>query len=237
MAAKPLRAEHTSDTRAALLEAGRALFAERGYADTATEEVVVRARVTRGALYHHFRNKEDLFRAVIEQVNQDLVDRLMGPGRKAGDVGGDLWEVMCEGYQAYLDACLDPGFQRIVLVDGPAVLGQHEWAEIAERHGLGITRAWLSEVMDRGLVDRLPLDALARLLGAIITEAGVFVAHADSARQARSDAGRVVDAVLQGLRTQPASGAGSRSTGSASGVKPRPTGVASGSRLRGRHPS
>ena len=110
-------------TRDALVAAGLELFTARGYSAVGTEEIVERARVTRGALYHHFEDKRDLFRAVHERVEVDLVERI------AGQMEGvsDPWEVMVTGTRAFLDACDEPAVNQIALGDAPAVLGWREW--------------------------------------------------------------------------------------------------------------
>src|SRR5207247_3458166 len=113
-----LKAEHAEATRDALIASARRLFARRGYADVPIEEIVRRARVTRGALYHHFRDKADLFRAVFESAQQDLAKQLHAAAMAQPDPARHL-EV---GSHAFLDACTKPDVQRIVLLDGPAVL-------------------------------------------------------------------------------------------------------------------
>src|SRR5918994_604822 len=133
-------------TRQALIDAGRQLFSARGYARVATEEIVERAKVTRGALYHHFRDKRDLFRAVFESVEQDLI------GRIAASMDGvtDSWDVLRTGLRAMLDACNEPAVKQIGLVDAPAVLGWREWRGGGGRHGPGLLRAALGAEMDAG---------------------------------------------------------------------------------------
>jgi AcrR family transcriptional regulator len=123
------REQRTEATRAQLLGAARALFSERGYSAVGTEEIVARAGVTRGALYHHFADKKDLFRAVHEQIEQELVASI---GAKMGAVD-DPWELMLTGTRAFLDACLDPAIIRISLLDAPVVLGWQEWSPLGSR--------------------------------------------------------------------------------------------------------
>src|SRR5690349_22460513 len=106
-------------TRDELIDAALELFSERGYADVGTEEIVARANVTRGALYHHFEDKRDLFRAVFERVEEDLVQKIAATMEGAGDP----WELMLAGMRAFLDACDDPAVKQISLTDAPAVLG------------------------------------------------------------------------------------------------------------------
>jgi AcrR family transcriptional regulator len=201
MAVNSRRAEHIQDTRAALLRAARELFAEKGFAGTGTEEIVARARVTRGALYHHFRDKADLFRAVMQAVAGELAQRLVTQqlSRAAGDAAS-AWDQLREGFQAFLDACTGSDFQRIVLVDGPAVLGHGAWSDLVERHGLGLLRTWLQQAIDDGQIDPLPVEPLARLLAALIGEASLYIAQAPQPDRARREAGATMDRILTGLR-------------------------------------
>src|SRR4051812_45062547 len=117
-------------TRKALIEAALELFTERGYTEVGTEEIVARAKVTRGALYHHFTDKRDLFRAVFERVEGDLMQRIGA----TMEVAEDPWELMVAGMRAFLDACEEPAVKQISLSDAPAVLGWEEWREIDNRH-------------------------------------------------------------------------------------------------------
>src|ERR671919_3154419 len=110
-------------TRDALVQAALELFTERGYAGVGTEEIVARAKVTRGALYHHFRDKRDLFRAVHERVERELMERVAA--RMEGADGP--WELMMTGMRSFLDACDEPAVKQIALTDAPAVLGWAEW--------------------------------------------------------------------------------------------------------------
>jgi AcrR family transcriptional regulator len=190
------RAEHTEDTRAALLAAARDLFTERGYAGTGTEQIVQRARLTRGALYHHFSSKEDLFRTLLQEVEAELIDRLVGEGAP----GADLLEQFRNGCQKFLDASLEPTVNRIMLVDGPAVLGWETWREIELAYGFGLLREYLELVIESGLVPDQPVDPLAHLLVGAINEAAMLIAHADDPAVAREQAGRALDRLLLGLR-------------------------------------
>jgi len=200
MAVKSRRAEHIQDTRAAVLQAARELFAEKGYAGTGTEEIAARARVTRGALYHHFRDKADLFRAVMQAVAADLADRLVTQQLSRATGAVSAWDQLREGFQAFLDACTGSDFQRIVLVDGPAVLGHGAWTDLVEHHGLGLLRALLRRAIDDGQIDPLPVDPLARLLAALIGEASLYIAQATDPARARREAGAALDRILSGLR-------------------------------------
>jgi AcrR family transcriptional regulator len=200
MAVKSRRAEHVQDTRAALLQAARELFAEQGYAGTGTEEIVARARVTRGALYHHFRDKSDLFRAVMQAVASELAQQLIAQQlSRDGESAANAWDQLREGFQAFLDACTGADFQRIVLIDGPAVLGHGAWSDLVEQHGLGLLRTWLRQAIDDAQIDPLPVDPLARILAALIAEASLYIGQAAEPGLARREAGAIVDRILSGL--------------------------------------
>jgi AcrR family transcriptional regulator len=200
MAVNSRRAEHIQDTQAALLQAARELFAERGYADTGTEDIVARARLTRGALYHHFRDKASLFRAVMETVAGELARQLIAQQLTRADGATGAWDQLRQGFQAFLDACTGSDFQRIVLIDGPAVLGHDAWSDLVEQHGLGLLRTWLQLAIDDGQIDPLPVDPLARLLGALVAEASLYIARAPDPTRARRQAGVTLDRILSGLR-------------------------------------
>src|SRR5580693_714224 len=150
------QAERSATTRQALLDAGRLLFAEQGFAGAGQEEIVERAGVTRGALSHHFGTKQGLFLAVVQDVQSDVADRI---SRAAID-GGDPMEQLRLGCLAFLDCALDRAVGRIVLLDSPAVLGWQTWREIDAAHGLGLVTEGLDHVMEAGLIERQPVQPL-----------------------------------------------------------------------------
>jgi AcrR family transcriptional regulator len=194
----PRRAEHASDTRAALIAAARRLFAAHGYEGTSTEQIVADARVTRGALYHHFRDKADLFRAVMAEDAGSVAQRLIDE-RLAPESPSPLAEIR-EGVSAFLDVCVGGDFQRIVLVDGPRVLGSDAWDELVERYGRGILEEWLHRCVAAGDLEAVPVRALARLLIAMLTEASLAIARSASPAETRAELGVVLDRMLTGLR-------------------------------------
>ena len=194
------RAEHVADTRRALLHAARELFAERGYAATGTEDIVIAADVTRGALYHHFKDKADLFRAVMAECAQEMAQRLVEQETaRAEQQPGDAWQLLRSGFQSFLDACNDAHFQRIVLIEGPAVLGHSAWDALVEEHGYVLLAEALTEAIREGNVDDLPVAPLTRMLAALISEASLYIARADDHVRAREEAGLVLERLLTGL--------------------------------------
>jgi AcrR family transcriptional regulator len=192
------RAEQAAGTRSELTRAARDLFAERGYADVGTEEIVARAGVTRGALYHHFEDKKDLFRAVHEELERDLVASI---GAETAGIE-DPWELLVNGVRAFLDACTDPALMRIALIDAPVVLGWEEWREIDGRYGLGLVTAGLQNAMGRGVFRRREVRPLAHLLLGSMTEAAMMIAHASDHEAARREVEGPLLALLEGLRTR-----------------------------------
>ncbi len=173
---KSRQAERSEATRTALLRAARELFAERGYVETSTEELVARAGVTRGALYHHFRDKTDLFRAVHAEIETEINERVA----KAMQVDDVLAGVVA-GTATYLEACRDPAIQRIALTDGPGVLGWDEWWETGDEHGLALIRDGLQRAMDSGLMDPKPVELVAHMVRGALMEAGQYVSRTPDA--------------------------------------------------------
>src|SRR5262245_30559689 len=140
------QAERSAETSEALIAAARTLFAVHGYADVSLETIVRTAGVTRGALYHHFADKTELFAAVFEQVDGEVAARMGDAIAAAGQT--DPIEIMRLGARFWLDACADPEIQRIVLVDAPAVLGWTRWTEIGNRYNIGRVRDLLTHAIE-----------------------------------------------------------------------------------------
>ena len=189
--------QRSERTRTELLAAARALFAERGYAAVPIEAVVRAAGVTRGALYHQFTGgKEELFRAVLEEVEEGLIARIATSVGAADDPVAGLHTAI----GAALDAALDPEVVRLTLLDAPAVLGWQAWRELGERYGLGLVRATLAAAMDAGSLARASVDPLAQLLLAALEEAMLYVARAEDPQRARAEAGAALGRLVDGLR-------------------------------------
>ncbi len=195
------RAEHAADTRGALITAARRLFAAHGFDGTGTEQIVAEARVTRGALYHHFRDKADVFRAAMAEAAADVATRLIDE-QLAAEAESPMAEIR-DGVSAFLDVCVGGDFQRIVLVDGPRVLGAEAWEDLVERYGRSLLEEWLRRCMSTGDLDQVPVRALARLLIAMLTEASLAIARADDPVDERAALGEVLDRMLVGLRPLP----------------------------------
>lgn len=192
------QSERTQATRAALVAAARPLFAKRGYADVATEEIVRAAGVTRGALYHHFGGKKMLLEAVYEEVEREITEKIVTGALSGG--AEDPLAAMRAGIEMFLDTTMQPEVQRIVLLDAPAVLGWERWREIAADHGLGVIEASLQGAMDAGALDRRPVKALAHVLMGALDEAAMLVARAEEPKRARDDVSEILARLLDALR-------------------------------------
>ncbi len=198
---KARRAAQAEATRAALVDAARRLFVEKGYHHTGTEEVVAEAGVgTRGALYHHFNDKQALFEAVFITVEQDLV---MEAAKNLADPADGALNQLRQGLIGFLDASLTPHVQRILLIDGPAVLGWVKWRELESLYGLGAIRAMLQRAVEEGdLAAGQPVDVLAHVLLAAADETALFIANAPDQGAARDQGVKTLNAVLDGLQAR-----------------------------------
>jgi len=189
--------DRTEATRADLIAAARKLFTEKSYAETGTPEIVAAAGVTRGALYHQFADKRELFAAVFEQVEAEVTQRTARAAVASGAT--DPLAVLRVGALGWLEACSEPEVQRIVLLDGPAVLGWAAWREIGMRYALGLVENELQEAVDAGSLAPQPVSALAHVLMGALDEAALYVATADDQDAARAEVGAVIDRLLGSL--------------------------------------
>jgi AcrR family transcriptional regulator len=191
------QAERAAETRESLIAAARALFAEQGFADVALETIVRAAGVTRGALYHHFADKTELFAAVFEQVEGEVAARMGEAIASANQT--DPVEIMRLGAGFWLDACADTEIQRILLVDAPAVLGWTRWTEIGNRYNIGLVRELLTNAIETGRIPAQPVEATALTMLGAMREATLYVARAQDHDGARREAGAVMGRLISAL--------------------------------------
>jgi len=184
-------------TRERLMSAARRLFGERGYGGVGTEEIVQAAGVTRGALYHQFRDKKDLFAAVAEAVEAEVTRRIT---EGVQPVAADPVEALRTGIRIFLEACADPEVERILLLDGPAVMGSAAWRDLSSRYGLGQLQAVLGAAMAAGAIVRQPVVPLAHLVIGALDEAALYIARAEDPETARAQCVAVLDRMIRGLR-------------------------------------
>lgn len=183
--------ERSSATQAALIAAAREAFVVRGYADTSTPDLVEAAGVTRGALYHHYADKQALFRAVVEAEAAAVATEV-----EAGAADGSPLEALISGGQAYLAAMAVPGRTRLLLIEAPAVLGRAEADAIDARHGVRTLREGLAAAIEQQAIAPIPVEAAAKLLGAAFDRAALEIAQGGD----RESCLAVLRALIEGLR-------------------------------------
>ena len=183
--------ERTETTRTALLSAARRLFIEKSYAETATPDIVAAAGVTRGALYHHFADKQALFSAVVEQEAAKVADEI----ERAAPASVNARDALLEGGRAFVAAMAAPGRTRLLLLDGPAVLGRAVMDEIDGKHSARTLHEGLAIAMSEGGMIELPLDALTALLSAAFDRAALAV----EAGAQPADLNAALAAIIDGL--------------------------------------
>src|SRR5438445_8143051 len=203
---KLTKAAQTAATKSRLEKVARDLFAARGFEAVSAEELVAKADVTRGALYHHYDGKEGLFAAVVETVMRELHAELV---RQTAGLTDPL-AALERGIGVFLKACSEPSVQRILLVDAPAVLGWQRWREMDAEYGLGLIRQALAAAVAMGLLVRRDVDVLAHLLLGSLTEAAMVVARSPSPTRARKGAEQALAAMIEAWRARWANGRASR---------------------------
>jgi AcrR family transcriptional regulator len=189
------RIERGKNTRARLIAAGRELFGKQGYDATSTAAILEKAGIARGALYHHFASKEELFDAVLQAAVAEMAGDVTRAAREAKDPVEAL-RVAC---RAWLELALDPALQRISLIDAPAVVGWSRWRELDEQHSLGALRANLRAIAEEGRIPAERVDFFAHMIIASVTEAALVIVRADDQRAAHEQAAAAVDAMIDGL--------------------------------------
>ncbi len=181
------------------MSAARALFGERGYAGTSVDEVVRAAGVTKGALYHHFRDKDDLLRSVVEEVKRD-VTVVAGTAFSDAAERPDPLETIVLGCWALIDGFSDPAVQRIAILDARAVLDAATRRDLDARYEVALVRGALRRAMNLGAIVRQPLAPMAHILAGALAEACALIAEADDPTAAQLDARAIVASLIEGLR-------------------------------------
>jgi AcrR family transcriptional regulator len=192
-----VRKERAATTRAALIRAARALFARQGYHSTGTHDVVAAAQVTRGALYHHFHDKAALFEAVFREVEEDLVRQ---SSTAVEDLAGDPWEQLQQGLTAFLRLIAGQAdVQRILLLDGPVVLGWPRWREVESSFTLGHIYRSLALSIENGVLRRQPVGPMAHLILAALNEAALLIAHSEDPEATQVEVSAALTRLVGGL--------------------------------------
>jgi AcrR family transcriptional regulator len=195
---KRLRDRQAEETRQLLLSVARELFTERGYAATSIEEIIQRAGVARGALYHHFSGKETLFRAVYDAVQADAVAGVVA----AAGAAKEPWAAVRAGLSAFLDACLDPAFRQVVVIDSVPVLQREVWEGGIEPVELPMLRSVLAPLVATEALPGIAVEPLVHVALGGLYGAALFIARSPDAMGARGQVDAVLDTLIGGLRTR-----------------------------------
>ncbi|WP_156756365.1 TetR/AcrR family transcriptional regulator [Actinokineospora pegani] len=190
------RVDYSESTRNALVDSAVTLFTDNGYAATSLDAVARGARVTKGALYHHFSGKQALFEAAFDAVESAVSARLVqvvtGPG--------GAWERAMEGVRGYVNVCLEPSYQRIVIHEGPVVMGWDRWREAEDRFSFGLVRATLEALIEAGEIEALPVETTARVLFGALSTGATIIAGAPDPERAGAEVLLTIERVLVGMR-------------------------------------
>jgi AcrR family transcriptional regulator len=196
------RQEYSSSTRRALLDSAAGLFSERGYAGTSLDEVVAAARVTKGALYHHFQGKLALFQAVFDRIEAKAVKSIAADVRRERDP----WQKALTAVASFLQVCRQPDYRRIVMQEGPVVLGFDRWRESEERSTYGLVYDLVHRVLRQYDIEGTLLDTFTRVFYGAMSSAGIVVSEAEDPEEASREVATVITLMLAGLRRLAESG-------------------------------
>jgi AcrR family transcriptional regulator len=190
------RTDYSESTKQALVDSAMELFTKNGYASTSLDAIVKRARVTKGALYHHFSGKQALFEAAFNQVEQ----RTMAQLRKVIDSGGSPWERALDGVQEYIKVCLDPTYQRLVIREAPVVMGIERWREAEEHFSFGIVKQVLEQLIEAGELSDVPVEVTARMMFASLSAGANIIAEADDPKKTSAEVFTALINMIVGIR-------------------------------------
>lgn len=191
------QAQRSAATRDALLAAARPLFAADGFGRVSADAIAKAAGVTRGAMYHQFDDKTELFAAVFEAVEQEVMERI--GAAVAGSGKTDPIEFMRLGSRAWLDACAEPAVHRIILLEAPSVLGWERWREVGMRYGMGLVQGLLEHAIESGRIPKQPVRPLAHVMIGALDEAALYLARSDGSPEARREVDEIVDRLIDSL--------------------------------------
>jgi len=189
--------EETAATIRKLLDIARTHFTEYGYAEAALESIVREANLTRGAVYHHFRSKQELFRGVLEDVQAQVAGRV----EQAASKSEDPWQQLYLGCRAFILAAIEPGIKRIMLVDGPAILGWDAWRAMDRNHSMRLLREQLADMQRQGCFTRpFSIEAMTACISGGLNEMALWLANESASRDAMDETMNVLDVLLGGLK-------------------------------------
>eukprot|EP00435_Cladocopium_sp_Y103_P077195 s1_g934.t1 len=194
--AKSIRDEYAEQTRAEILKSARTVFTETGFAASSLQQIAERAGVTRGALYHHFKNKKDIFLAVFRMMQAEMIEQL---GQSTPTEAPDHWATVSGVLSAFLEKSQDDEYRRIVLIEGPSALGWAEWREVEEEYALGFIGSFVDVLAKEGKIIAADRGALANMILGITIESSLALAMNDGAYSA-ADIQKIAERMVFGLK-------------------------------------
>ncbi|MBD1383035.1 TetR/AcrR family transcriptional regulator [Metabacillus arenae] len=192
------KSEQTKDTIRKLTKVARDYFTEQGYAHASMEVIVNKAGLTRGALYHHFGSKEGLFHAVLESVQQEIAEKVEAEAAKSDD----LWEQLLLGCRAFVSAAVEPQNRRILLIDGPAVLGWETWRTMDQQNSMRLLKDQLEVMAQHGCLRPISINTLVHLLSGAMNEAALWIAPKPNQKQSLEEISEVLSLFMEGFRSR-----------------------------------
>ena len=198
---KSRREQYSEATRSALIDSATRLMAERGYTGTALADVAADASVTRGAVYHHFADKQALYEAVLERFETNVTQAVAAAALQ----GSGPWDGTLRALTVFLDQCCDPVYGRIVWREGPTALGWQRWRECEYQYSYGLIEQFTRTLIDSGEIRPVPVVTTSRLIFAMLGETGLTLAEADGDHKAavRAESEQVLREILEALRVKP----------------------------------
>jgi AcrR family transcriptional regulator len=203
VAIRSRREEYSEASRRALIDSARQRFGVNGFSLTSLDEIAADARLTKGAIYHHFVNKQALFQAVLTELEAETVALISEASDRAKAAGAGPWDAAVAGLDAFLDRCLDPVYQRICFLEGPLALGFACWWENGEKNEITLIRGLLMSLRADGLVDSDDVDTLTSLLFGGLVAAALDIARSKEPGVTRDRFRQVVTRLIWGLRPLP----------------------------------
>ncbi|MGZ7444349.1 TetR/AcrR family transcriptional regulator [Paenibacillus sp. TH7-28] len=186
----------TTETIRKLIEVARAHFTAYGYANAALESIVQEANLTRGAVYHHFRSKKEMFRVVLEDVQREVAEKV----EQEASTSEDVWQQLYLGCRAFILAAVEERNRRIMLIDGPAILGWEVWREMDKNHSMRLLRGQLGIMQDQGYLRKVPLDVMTHFISGGLNETALWLANESSQPNALDETMQTLTVFLEGFK-------------------------------------
>lgn len=190
--------EETSYTIHKIIKTSRSYFTKHGYANSTLEDIAKEAELTRGSIYHHFRNKKGLFHVVLESIQREIAEQIETEAAKSEDI----WEQLLLGCRAFIVAAVEPQNKRVLLIDGPAVLGWDTWRTLDEQNSMQLLRGQLHIIEQQGYLKPVSIDAMTHCLSGALNESALWIAQMPDYQQSLEATMMVISHMLKGFKNE-----------------------------------